>query len=105
MLTCSQRSQRLRGHGGSGVNDHVDTCFVANFSQKSLQKIKICETVYACSYRAQVEFFFIKSVENLVTLSLSLKIRGHGVGVVADYVDMVLPWSSLITVLFLYFLT
>ena len=45
----------------SVVNDYADKRFFEN--EKYLRK-----TVFACSYGAQVEFFF--SVENLVTLSL-----------------------------------
>ena len=57
MLTGCQSSQRLRW-------THV-------FCQYLCENKKFCETIFACFYWVQVEFFFIqKSVENLVMLSL-----------------------------------
>ena len=53
------------------VNDYADTR-ISNFVIEYLRKNeRFCETVFACSYGAQVESFKPKKmVENLVELSL-----------------------------------
>ena len=52
------------------VVDYMDMQFL-NFANEYLRENETFrETVFACSYGAQVEFFEEKSVDNLVTLSL-----------------------------------
>ena len=53
MWARCQRSQQLCGHGFGVVNDFVDT----HFSRISSRKEKARETVFACSYGAQVDSF------------------------------------------------
>ena len=51
------------------MNDYADTQF-SNFAIEYLHEKKVCETVFASSYGAQVKSFKQKKmVENLVTLS------------------------------------
>ena len=54
------------------VVDFADTRF-SNFAIEYLRENEtVCETIFACSYRAQVESFKQKMFENLVTLSLEV---------------------------------
>ena len=47
-----QRSQRLRGHTS-----------IASFREYLRENSPFCETVFACSYWAQVAFFYTKISE------------------------------------------
>ena len=62
-----------RSHIVVDYADTVSALLLTTRTQDFFPKTKkILKTVFACSYGAQVEFFDLKNVENLVTLSLSV---------------------------------
>ena len=55
---------------GVVVDNAVSAKSLTTWTNVFCENKRLCETVFACLYGAQVELFDKKSVENLVTLSL-----------------------------------